>query len=102
MIRFHKEAAKELRASFDFYEKQRPGLGLRFLQDAESALEKVPSHPKAWPSLPPEKGALRRYLLRNFPFAVIYEMENQDLLIWAVMHLSRKPGYWKKRRADRK
>ncbi len=97
MIRFHLEAVAELEASFDYYETQRPGLGLLFLEGVEKALEKIQSHPDAWPSLTPERGPLRRHLLKLFPYGLIYEREKQDILVWAVMHLARKPGYWKKR-----
>jgi toxin ParE1/3/4 len=44
------------------------------------------------------QGDSRRHLLTRFPFAVIYTIENQRIYILAVMHLKRKPFYWKDRK----
>jgi hypothetical protein len=40
---------------------------------------------------------IRRYLVRVFPYAILYSVEDDYVLIIAVMHLSREPGYWKDR-----
>ena len=58
---------------------------------AESAIAKLP---EAWPRY--EQGT-RRYLLRRFPFSVVYRVESRRVLIVAVAHGSRRPGYWKSR-----
>ena len=39
----------------------------------------------------------RRYLLRGFPFLLIYRQHGDIVEILAVAHTSRKPGYWKAR-----
>lgn len=39
----------------------------------------------------------RRNLLRRFPFSVAYRVELQRMLIVAVAHARRRPGYWKPR-----
>ncbi len=35
-----------------------------------------------------------------FHFGVLYSIEQDFVLILAVMHCSREPGYWKTRRED--
>jgi hypothetical protein len=35
--------------------------------------------------------------LKRFPFGVIYSVEGQDVIVIAVAHLHRKPGYWTSR-----
>ena len=40
---------------------------------------------------------VRRCLTRVFPYAVLYTIEADFILIVAVMHCSREPGYWKSR-----
>ena len=35
-----------------------------------------------------------------FPYAVLYSTEPQYILILAVMHHRREPGYWRDRIAD--
>lgn len=42
---------------------------------------------------------VRRRLTPVFPYAVLYTVEDTHVLILAVMHCHRKPGYWRKRRA---
>jgi toxin ParE1/3/4 len=42
---------------------------------------------------------VRRCMTKKFPYAILYTIEPDDsILIVAVMHCSRKPGYWKERR----
>lgn len=43
------------------------------------------------------KGQFRRYLVHQFPYAVIYAVEGRTIYIAAIMHLKRKPGYWESR-----
>jgi len=52
----------------------------------------------------PELGApyvegegIRRVLLQRFPFAVVYQVEPELILIVAVAHQRRRPGYWRDR-----
>jgi hypothetical protein len=40
---------------------------------------------------------VRRCLAHIFPYAILYTIEADYILIVAVMHLSREPGYWKDR-----
>jgi hypothetical protein len=40
---------------------------------------------------------VRRCLIRPFPYGVLYTIEPEQILIVAVMHLSREPGYWLRR-----
>jgi toxin ParE1/3/4 len=36
----------------------------------------------------------------KFPYGILYTIEPDYILILAVMHCSRKPGYWKSRRSS--
>lgn len=36
-------------------------------------------------------------IAQAFPFGILYTIEADFILIVAVMHFSREPGYWKKR-----
>ena len=40
---------------------------------------------------------VRRYLLRRFPFAILYRLEPDHLRILAVKHHSRQSDYWQAR-----
>lgn len=45
----------------------------------------------------PVSGALRRFLLRRFPYYLLYRVEEDWILVLAVGHHSRRPGYWRDR-----
>lgn len=93
-VRFLEVAEIELDQAISWYESQAPGLGGAFLIEVLSAVERVSSYPDAWHPL--EEG-LRRCRLNRFPYGLIYAVENSDILVLAVAHLHRKPGYWRDR-----
>ncbi len=43
-------------------------------------------------------GEVHRYLVRQFPFGIYYTIESDELVVWAIMDLRRRPGYWRERR----
>jgi hypothetical protein len=45
-----------------------------------------------------DEPSVRRFLLKRFPFAIVYEVVSSDIQILAVAHARRRPQYWKKRR----
>lgn len=50
----------------------------------------------------PESGALigqgiRRRLARVFPYALLYSIDVDTILVVAVMHCHQRPGYWQTR-----
>ena len=47
-----------------------------------------------WPELP---NGRRRYVMRRFPFILVYPVRVDDVRILAVQHGRRRPGYWKNR-----
>jgi plasmid stabilization system protein ParE len=91
---FHPEARLEYRDSAAFYAAARPGLGAEFTREVESVIGQICDAPERWRLF--EQDA-RRCLTRRFPFAVLYTIEADYILIVAVMHGSRKPGYWHQR-----
>jgi hypothetical protein len=88
---FHPDALAEYAAAVRAYEESQPGLGARFIEHTEAAIAAVSSSPERWPILEQD---IRRRLTRIFPFAILYTVEEDYVLIVAVMHCHRKPGYW--------
>jgi toxin ParE1/3/4 len=94
-LEFHEEAAAEYDAAFDWYLERSPDAARKFDAGVESALTQVIEGPKRWA---PGQFNTRRYLLRGFPFLLIYrERVPNSIQIIAFAHTSRKPGYWKER-----
>jgi plasmid stabilization system protein ParE len=96
-IEFHPEAAEEFEAAVDWYEERKTGLGLDFAAEIHAALHRAAAMPEAWTRLP---GNVRRVLVNRFPYGVLYEPGKTSLVVLAVMHLRRKPGYWTTRRSE--
>lgn len=90
-LRFHPEIVFEVKASYFWYQKQAKGLGDDFLDELESAYQAIIEFPRVWPFF--QRG-FRRFLLSKFPFSVIYQEHDGIIYVVAVMHNSRKPGYW--------
>lgn len=96
-LEFHPEAEAELGEAARHYEGVQAGLGLRFFTCVEAALRRVVEAPERWPAI---DGEVRRCLVRVFPFAVLYARIGDRLLVLAVMHCHRRPGYWRNRRGQ--
>ena len=39
----------------------------------------------------------RRYLMKHFPYSLVYTVSSEEIRILAVAHHSRRPGYWASR-----
>lgn len=95
--RFHGEARLEFLDSVAHYEAIKIGLGARFRQSVEVAVELAASWPFAGSS---HKHGTRRVFPKKFPFSVVYLVGENEIVILAVSHFKRRPGYWKSRRPD--
>lgn len=91
---FHPEARLEYREAAIFYEARRPGLGATFTREIDTAIERILAAPDRFQFVEQD---VRRCLARIFPYGVLYTVERDFVLIVAVAHGSRKPGYWHER-----
>ena len=93
-VKFLDDAIVEARAAFLWYRKRSDVAAGRFRDEFNRAVIAISSSPKAWP---PYVHETRRYLLRRFPFFVVYCMTPEETQIVAVVHAHRRPHYWKDR-----
>ncbi|HET8542088.1 MAG TPA: type II toxin-antitoxin system RelE/ParE family toxin [Anaeromyxobacter sp.] len=95
----HPDAVAEATAAGDWYDAQRPGLGADLADELERALDLILENPQTWPMWPGAPAALgvRRFLLPHFPFGLAYVVRGNEVVILAVAHLRRRPGYWLRR-----
>jgi toxin ParE1/3/4 len=85
-------------AAAEWYETRRTGAGDRFLTEVARYVELLRAHPGIGTIVCDRRGReLRAMLIRSFPYRIIYQ-EAPSLLIVAVAHTSRRPGYWSSRR----
>lgn len=93
-VRFHPEAVTELNNAVDYYEEQGTGLGIDFIKEIQKGIDMISRFPDSWQQI---SVSTRRLIIKKFPYGIIYMSYDKVLYIIAVMHLNRKPGYWKTR-----
>ncbi|MCI0571818.1 MAG: type II toxin-antitoxin system RelE/ParE family toxin [Myxococcaceae bacterium] len=83
-----------MRRATRFYDGEAPGLGEEFLAEVQRTFARLASTPEL--GAPTARGA-RRVLLHRFPYAVIYQIEPERVLVLAVGHQRRHPDFWVRR-----
>jgi plasmid stabilization system protein ParE len=92
---FHPEALTEYAEAVQYYQKQRIEVAQSFIDAIEDAVYRVRESPNRYIVIDED---VRRCMTRKFPYGILYTIEQDYILILAVMHCSREPGYWKNRR----
>ena len=93
-VKFNPEAEAEMIAAAAYYEQQQENLGRRFLASAQDAINRILLNPRMFPAVELD---VRRCLVKTFPFGILFRDQPRRIVIIAVMHLHRDPGYWKNR-----
>jgi len=98
-LRIHAAAAEEAAAAAAWYEKERPGLGADFLRAVEAALDLLEAEIVPLVAVPGVAGrrGVKRLLLRRFPYAVVVRESAGEVIVIALAHSARRPGYWRER-----
>lgn len=84
----------DVEAAFEWYESERPGLGVEFLDELRVTYNRIANGPLKYQEL---RGSVRRALLRRFPYAVYFIIEADAVVVVAVLHASRDPAEWQRR-----
>lgn len=93
-IEFHPEAIAEARAAREWYARHDPVVGDAFMAELDRAVDLIIAGPAQWP---PHLHDTRRFLLRRFPYSVVYRDTGRIVQVLAVAHARREPGYWRTR-----
>ncbi len=88
-------AEAEIQDAARWYEGRVQGLGAAFLEIVEQALSAVEENPLRFPIVNRDT---RRALLKRFPYGVFFRIRTDRIKVIAVMHLSRNPDRWQRRR----
>ena len=89
-----RHARIEYYEAIEYYARIDEKLGERFVAVVEEAIEQMSRTPERFRCF---DGDMRKVRVEDVPFAVIYRIEGRELRIIAVMHLHRRPGYWRER-----
>ena len=97
-VRFSAEADAELQEAASWYDRHRPGLGLRFLESVGAIVRQIADSPSAGSPVPGVADrAIRRRPLPRFPYHLVYLKLPERIQILAVAHDRRRPAYWQSR-----
>lgn len=96
--RFIAAAREEFLAEVMYYDEAQPGLGARFAAAVEEATARALAFPMAGS---PASAGTRRVFLKGFPFSLFYRPEGDGIVVFAVAHYARRPGYWTDRKEGR-
>ncbi|MCD6011810.1 MAG: type toxin-antitoxin system RelE/ParE family toxin [Flavipsychrobacter sp.] len=84
-----KEAAdRMLDDAYWWYEQQLPGLGERLFSEVEICFEKLRQHPTYYSE---GRENYRQIIVKNFPYKIIFEIIETDVIVYSIFHTSRNP-----------
>lgn len=93
-VELHPEAIEEARAARLWYAERSPSAAAAFVAELDRAVAVIGEAPARWPR---HLGKTRRFVMRRFPFTVVYRELQDCVEAVAVAHAKRRPGYWKDR-----
>jgi len=93
-VHLRSEAEADIEGAARWYERQRGDLGDEFLDEVSMAVAAISDNPRLYPVV---HRNTRRALIHRFPFGIYYRVEEEAIIVIAVMHGSRHPKRWQKR-----
>jgi hypothetical protein len=93
-IRFLEIAQLEFDQAVAYYNYESSGLGDEFVAEVIKAIDRIGEHPEAWHRL---SARTRRCRTRRFPYGIIYQIREGEILIVAIANLHRRPDFWENR-----
>jgi plasmid stabilization system protein ParE len=93
-VKLHPDARAELRAARNWYHERSPLSAFAFAQTVNNAISRIREAPNSFPLA--DHGT-RKFILQRFPFSVFYRIRDTEIVIVAVAHQKRRPGYWSNR-----
>ena len=91
---FHPDALEEAISAARWYRERSPRAAKRFVAELNQVIDGILEAPQRWPLW--SRGT-RKVKLPCFPYLVIYRVKDDGVLILAVAHGHRHPGYWRDR-----
>ena len=95
-VQVGEDAAAELAEAVAWYEERRFGLGNALFEAVAAALDTIASHPEVGAGYGRDT-RVRRLPVKRFPYQVIYLLSDDTIVVVAVAHTRRRPGYWRDR-----
>ena len=97
IVRYTAAALAEYQAAANWYDDTNLGSGADFVAAIAQAESKITALPHTWPEWPAARPGTRCYRMPGWPYSVAYRIDEPEIVIIAVVHQRRRPGYWFKR-----
>ena len=94
-VSLHPEARAELIAARSWYYERSPLSSVAFSHAVDHAISRIRESPNSFPMA--DYGT-RKLVLQRFPFNVFYRISEAEIVVVAVAHQKRRPGYWSNRK----
>jgi len=94
-LSIHPEALEEAVSAARWYRERSPLTAKRFAAELNQVIDNILDAPHRWPV---SARGTRKVKLPCFPYLVIYRAKDDGVLVLAIAHGHRRPGYWKTRR----
>ena len=93
-ILFHPDADDEANAAHDWYADRSIAAAESFERELDHSVKAIADNPTLWSDY---VHGTKRYLMKRFPFVIVYRPKPSHIEIIAVAHGRRRPGYWRER-----
>ena len=93
-LSIRKEAEADIAEAFQYYESCRENLGTEFLSCIDEAISRINHNPKQFRTV---LDNVRRALVKRFLYGIYYTINENEIIVLAVVHARRNPKHWKSR-----
>jgi len=93
-VRLLPEAKKELFEAAQWYSQHAVGLDYEFIRCIDEAIARIVRAPHMFPVVHRDR---RRIIAKRFPYSIIFDVIEEEILVYAIFHFSRSPKRWKRR-----
>jgi hypothetical protein len=87
-LEIKEEAIADMQKAYDYYEECKTGLGERFLNTLEDYIERVRKNPQHYQI---KRKPYREAFIKDFPYLIIFELETDKIIVYAVFNTWRNP-----------
>ena len=90
-VRLRPEAKRDLKEACAYYEGKVRGLSDKLMERFNEAMVRIGKSPESPVIM---QDGIRKVSLRQFPYSIIYVVDAKEIVVLALSHHSRRPGWW--------
>lgn len=90
-LEISEEAEKDFDSSYEYYYEESPIVADAFFQRINVSLEIIKKSPLLFREI---HNTLRRFIVKQFPFVIYYQVVGNTIKVMAIFHSSRNPKIW--------